>query len=133
MLPIIIDIALGVVIGLTLGLLGGGGSILTVPALVYIVGQSPQAAVTASLIIVGMNSMMGTFFHRGAGNVELEGCLGLWRGRHVHGLSSGGAFKTFPRCRASAALCPADARCGHFYARATITCQRGSAPSAGGR
>jgi hypothetical protein len=41
-----LDIALGFAIGLSLGLLGGGGSILTVPALVYLVGQSPQAAVT---------------------------------------------------------------------------------------
>lgn len=67
MLPVVIDILLGFVIGLTLGFLGGGGSILTVPALVYIVGQSPQAAVTASLMIVGMNSAMGAFFHRAQG------------------------------------------------------------------
>ena len=57
--PLLVEIALGFAIGLTLGLLGGGGSILTVPALVYVVGQSPQAAVTASLVIVGANSMMG--------------------------------------------------------------------------
>ncbi len=36
-----LDLALGFAIGLSLGLLGGGGSILTVPALVYLVGQSP--------------------------------------------------------------------------------------------
>ena len=56
MLPVVIDVLIGFLIGLTLGFLGGGGSILTVPALVYIIGQSPQAAVTASLMIVGMNS-----------------------------------------------------------------------------
>lgn len=67
MLSVVIDIFLGFAIGLTLGFLGGGGSILTVPALVYIVGQSPQAAVTASLMIVGMNSAMGAFFHRKQG------------------------------------------------------------------
>lgn len=60
----LIDSALGFAIGLVLGFLGGGGSILTVPALVYIVGQSPQAAVTASLVIVGANATMGAALHR---------------------------------------------------------------------
>jgi uncharacterized membrane protein YfcA len=75
MLPVVIDILLGFVIGLTLGFLGGGGSILTVPALVYIVGQSPQAAVTASLMIVGMNSAMGAFFHRTQGTQNWQVAL----------------------------------------------------------
>ncbi len=68
--PLLVEIALGFAIGLTLGLLGGGGSILTVPALVYVVGQSPQAAVTASLVIVGANSMMGVFAHRSQGTLN---------------------------------------------------------------
>lgn len=67
---ILIDILLGFGIGLSLGLLGGGGSILTVPALVYIVGQTPQAAVTASLVIVGMNSAMGALTHRAQGTLN---------------------------------------------------------------
>jgi len=62
--------ALGSLIGLTLGLLGGGGSILTVPMLVYLVGQTPQAAVTASLVIVGANSALGVLFHRANGAVN---------------------------------------------------------------
>lgn len=65
-----LDILLGFGIGLALGLLGGGGSILTVPALVYLVGQSPQAAVTASLVIVGANSAMGAFMHRTQGTLN---------------------------------------------------------------
>lgn len=60
---LLLDLVLGFGIGLSLGLLGGGGSILTVPALVYLVGQSPQAAVTTSLAIVGANSALGAFFH----------------------------------------------------------------------
>lgn len=70
MLPYVIDIALGLLIGLTLGLLGGGGSILTVPALVYIVGQPPQTAVTASLVIVGSNAVLGAWFHRNQGTLN---------------------------------------------------------------
>lgn len=67
-----IETLLGFGIGLVLGFLGGGGSILTVPALVYIVGQSPQAAVTASLIIVGANAGMGAFFHRRQGTLNWQ-------------------------------------------------------------
>jgi uncharacterized membrane protein YfcA len=69
-LPILTDLILGFAIGLSLGFLGGGGSILTVPALVYVVGQSPQAAVTASLMIVGANSALGAFFHRTQGTLN---------------------------------------------------------------
>jgi hypothetical protein len=65
-----IDAGLGLLIGFVLGLLGGGGSILTVPALVYVVGQSPQAAVTASLIIVGANSAIGALIHRAQGTLN---------------------------------------------------------------
>ncbi len=65
-----IDLALGFAIGASLGLLGGGGSILTVPALVYVVGQTPQAAVTASLMIVGVNSALGAVMHRAQGTLN---------------------------------------------------------------
>jgi uncharacterized protein len=65
-----IELVLGFGIGLSLGLLGGGGSILTVPALVYLVGQTPQAAVTTSLAIVGANSVMGAFFHNSQGKLD---------------------------------------------------------------
>ncbi len=64
LLNIPLDLILGLGIGLSLGLIGGGGSILTVPALVYLVGQSPQTAVTTSLAIVGINSLSGAFFHQ---------------------------------------------------------------------
>jgi len=70
MFSILVDLLVGGVIGLTLGLLGGGGSILTVPALVYIIGQTPQVAVTASLIIVGANSLLGACFHRAQGTLN---------------------------------------------------------------
>ena len=73
-----IDTLLGFAIGITLGFLGGGGSILTVPALVYIVGQSPQAAVSASLIIVGSNAAVGALFHKRHGQRYHENTLN-WR------------------------------------------------------
>ncbi len=65
-----LDLLVGFVIGLSLGLLGGGGSILTVPALVYLVGQAPQAAVATSLAIVGANSALGASFHGRQGTLD---------------------------------------------------------------
>jgi len=67
---LLVSLVLGFVIGGSLGLLGGGGSILTVPALVYLVGQTPQVAVTTSLAIVGANSAIGAFFHRSQGTLN---------------------------------------------------------------
>jgi hypothetical protein len=70
MAQLALDLALGFGIGLSLGLMGGGGLLLTVPALVYLVGQTPQAAVTTSLAIVGANSLMGASFHRSQGTLN---------------------------------------------------------------
>lgn len=67
---ILLGLVLGFGIGGSLGLLGGGGSILTVPALVYLVGQTPQVAVMTSLAIVGANSAMGALFHRAQGSLN---------------------------------------------------------------
>lgn len=88
-----LDVVLGFFIGLSLGLLGGGGSILTVPALVYLVGQSPQAAVTTSLAIVGANSMLGAFFHSSQGSLNwrvalLFGGAGMAAAYFAAGLSA---------------------------------------------
>ncbi|MGQ9908538.1 MAG: sulfite exporter TauE/SafE family protein [Candidatus Flexifilum sp.] len=67
---LLLDLVLGFGIGASLGLLGGGGSILTVPALVYLIGQTPQAAVVTSLAIVGTNSAVGAFVHRAHGTLN---------------------------------------------------------------
>ncbi len=54
-------------IGISLGLIGGGGSILTVPVLVYLFGVSPVLATSYSLFIVGSTSLIGSFnsWHKG--------------------------------------------------------------------
>lgn len=48
-------------IGVSLGLIGGGGSILTVPVLVYLFGVSPILATSYSLFVVGSTSLIGSF------------------------------------------------------------------------
>ena len=54
---------LGLLIGLSLGALGGGGSILAVPALVYAAGQPAKGATTTSLILVAITSLIGLAPH----------------------------------------------------------------------
>lgn len=63
---------LGLVIGVIVGSLGGGGAIITVPILVYLLHQSPSAATTGSLVIVGLTSLVGMMPHRRAGNVRVK-------------------------------------------------------------
>jgi uncharacterized membrane protein YfcA len=61
-----------IIIGLLLGLTGGGGSILTVPVLVYILNFNPIIASSYSLFIVGMTSTFGTLINLKKGNVDLK-------------------------------------------------------------
>jgi uncharacterized protein len=63
-------IGLGLLIGAILGGLGGGGAILTVPALVYLLGQDVQDATTSSLVIVGLASLTGLLSHARSGRVQ---------------------------------------------------------------
>jgi uncharacterized membrane protein YfcA len=62
----------GVLIGAALGLLGGGGSVLTVPIFVYVLGFTPKEAVAMSLAVVGATSAVGTASHWRAGNVDVR-------------------------------------------------------------
>lgn len=69
-------VAAGLMIGLSLGALGGGGSILAVPVLVYLLGQSPHQATTASLLVVGIAASAGVVTHFRADRVRLrEGAI----------------------------------------------------------
>ena len=64
--------ALAAAIGLALGLLGGGGSILTVPVFVYVLGFAPKPAIAMSLPVVGATSLIGAIGHWRSGNVDLR-------------------------------------------------------------
>jgi uncharacterized membrane protein YfcA len=64
--------ALSVLIGVSLGFFGGGGSILTVPLLVYVFGLPPKQAIASSLLVVGAASAAGAFQHWRAGNLALR-------------------------------------------------------------
>ncbi|MEW4923090.1 sulfite exporter TauE/SafE family protein [Algibacter sp. 2305UL17-15] len=60
------------IVGLVLGLIGGGGSILTVPLLVYLLGYNPVVATAYSLFVVGTSSMVGTFQKYKEGLVDFK-------------------------------------------------------------
>jgi uncharacterized membrane protein YfcA len=66
---------LGFLIGVSLGALGGGGSILAVPALVYAAGQDARAATTTSLLVVGLTSLVAMVAHWRAGRVRVASGL----------------------------------------------------------
>lgn len=83
---LVIALLLSLLIGLSLGMLGGGGSILTVPILVYALGLPAPEAIASSLIVVGITSATGAARHARSGNVE-------WRTGLVFGAAGmAGAF-----------------------------------------
>ena len=63
---------LSIFIGLSLGLIGGGGSILTIPILVYFFKIDPVIASTYSLFVIGITSLTGAFSHYQRGNVNFR-------------------------------------------------------------
>ncbi|MEP6833099.1 MAG: sulfite exporter TauE/SafE family protein [Gemmatimonas sp.] len=94
-----LEIAGALVIGASLGLLGGGGSILTVPVFVYATGLDPKVAVAASLPVVAMTSAAGAIAHWRQGNVQVRTALiygataavGAFAGARLASLISGAA------------------------------------------
>ena len=70
-----IGLACALLIGLALGMLGGGGSILTVPVFVYVLGYDPKLAIAMSLPVVGATSFIGALRHWRAGNLHFQSAL----------------------------------------------------------
>lgn len=78
---IALTIALAVFVGIALGLLGGGGSILTVPLLAYVAGMEARHAIAMSLLVVGVTSAIAAITHARAGRVR-------WRIAVIFGLAA---------------------------------------------
>jgi hypothetical protein len=84
--PLVLTLVLSILIGVSLGLLGGGGSILTVPILTYVLGMDPSHAITSSLFVVGVTALVGMLRHARAGRIS-------WRTGVIFGLAGmAGAF-----------------------------------------
>ena len=71
----IIGFVASVLMGLSLGLIGGGGSILTVPILVYLFGVNPVLSTSYSLFVVGLTSLIGSYSHFKKGNLDIKTAL----------------------------------------------------------
>jgi uncharacterized membrane protein YfcA len=94
-----VSLALALIIGLTLGLFGGGGSILTVPVFVYVLGFDPKLAIMMSYPVVGATSLVGAIGYWRGGNIRLSSALlfglvamaGSFAGARASGLLTGRA------------------------------------------
>jgi len=73
--PSVFALALAALIGVSLGVLGSGGSIVTLPVLVYIAHVPAKEAVGMSMAIVGATSLFGAFIHWRRGNVDTRAAL----------------------------------------------------------
>jgi uncharacterized membrane protein YfcA len=89
-----IGLALAVLIGVALGLFGGGGSLLTVPLLVYVLGLPPREAIASSLLVVMAASLVAALQHLRAGNLRLRVAL-LFGSAGMAGAHLGGRAAAF--------------------------------------
>jgi uncharacterized membrane protein YfcA len=68
---ILLSILSGIIVGFILGIIGGGGSILAVPLLIYVVGiDDPHVAIGTSALAVGANAAVNLIFHKKRGNLK---------------------------------------------------------------
>ncbi|MEB3315894.1 MAG: sulfite exporter TauE/SafE family protein [Candidatus Melainabacteria bacterium] len=67
----LLQLLIPVIIGLLLGLIGGGGSVLTVPYLIYVLGQGTKEAFATSLFAVGVAALVGALYHASKSNLVL--------------------------------------------------------------
>lgn len=86
-------VALGLLVGITLGLLGGGGTILTVPALVYVLEVPTKPAIATSLFVVAATSAASLGMHARSGLVRWRVGL-LFGGASMVGAFGGGRLGT---------------------------------------
>lgn len=87
---------LSLAIGVSLGLLGGGGSILTVPILIYALHVEEKSAIATSLLVVGITSAFAAVQHARAGNVVWRVALVFAGAGMVGAFLGGGVAKYLP-------------------------------------
>lgn len=91
---LVVTLAAAVLVGIALGVLGGGGSILTVPILVYLAGLDAKHAIAMSLFVVGVTSALGAIPHARAGRVRWRTGL-LFGATAMAGAYGGGRLAEF--------------------------------------
>ncbi|KMO68049.1 hypothetical protein MCHUDSM44219_05594 [Mycolicibacterium chubuense] len=91
---IALTVGLAVFVGIALGLLGGGGSIMTVPLLAYVAGMDAKQAIATSLLVVGVTSAVGAVSHARAGRVQWRTGL-IFGAAGMAGAYAGGLLARF--------------------------------------
>lgn len=127
----------GGLIGLSLGATGGGGALLAVPLLVYVLGTTARDATAMSLMIVGASALLGVWDYGRAGEVRVKaalvfsgtGAVGAWGGAYAHqlvrqevllvlfGMLMLGAAAKMLRWKSPAAAEAADGSCADRFPR----------------
>ena len=88
-MPVFIAVLCGSLVGFSLGLIGGGGSILAVPLLIYVVGiRDPHVAIGTSALAVGVNAVVNLLGHWRRGNVKWP-CAIVFAASGVMGAAAG--------------------------------------------
>ncbi|PSN12791.1 permease, partial [filamentous cyanobacterium CCP5] len=94
-MPWVIGLLLAEGIGLSLELMGGGGSVLALPVLVYVMGVPPNSAIAMTLVIVGTVSLLGLIPHWRSGNVQLN-TAGMFGVASLAGTFAGAKLANLP-------------------------------------
>ena len=97
MMSIVAALAVGLAVGVVVGALGAGGGILSVPILVYLLGQSPHSAAASSLVIVALTAVVSIVDHQRHGRVRIKeglifgalSCIGSLAGSRLSVLVDG--------------------------------------------
>ncbi|MEU1896050.1 sulfite exporter TauE/SafE family protein [Streptomyces pristinaespiralis] len=104
MSALILALIAGAVVGLALGALGGGGSVLAVPALIYLLGFTPAAATTASLIIVTATSLTALYARARTGHVRWKAGAAFAAAGILPAALAGAAAARLPQAALTAAF-----------------------------
>ncbi|MEU4176717.1 sulfite exporter TauE/SafE family protein [Streptomyces sp. NPDC026589] len=104
MSTLVLALVAGTVIGLALGALGGGGGVLAVPALIYLLGFSAASATTASLIIVTATSATALYAHARDGHVAWKAGVSMAAAGVLPAFLAGAVADRLPEAALTAAF-----------------------------
>ncbi|AEW98963.1 sulfite exporter TauE/SafE family protein [Streptantibioticus cattleyicolor] len=133
MTALILALIAGAVVGLALGALGGGGSVLAVPALIYLLGFTPAAATTASLIIVTVTSVTALYAHARAGTVRWKAGAAFAAAGILPAAAAGALTAHVPQAVLTIAFAMTAVLCAVTMLRPAGTARRGSGEVRPGR
>ncbi|MEW1723156.1 sulfite exporter TauE/SafE family protein [Streptomyces sp. NPDC093109] len=131
MTALILALIAGAVVGLALGALGGGGSVLAVPALIYLLGFTPAAATTAGLIIVTATSLTALYAHARTGQVRWKAGAAFAAAGILPAAATGAAAARLPEAVLTVAFAAVAVLAAVNMLRSAGAARHGSGPGSG--